>query len=207
LKNYGAAPHLLGNYSVDAGEMFLYQYLPIKLVGSSELKYEERLKIFDEIIGRAACDFIGVRGLDEYVESYIYVTAKRMFVKPGCGYNRGNFHSDSFGTNEINYIWSDKFPTIFNRTLFKLPDDDRESLLAMAAQAAPRNDYSFKEGDLLRLTELNIHKVAPITEVCMRTFIKISFSKNKWALVGNSKNFLLSYNWEMATRSLERNIP
>jgi hypothetical protein len=41
----------------------------------------------------------------------------------------------------------------------------------------------------------------------MRTFVKVSFSYDKYDLVGNSHNYLLNYAWEMKERKDDRNIP
>jgi hypothetical protein len=77
----------------------------------------------------------------------------------------------------------------------------------MEKQAIPFNNYSYRENQLLRLNQYNIHKVAPVTEVGMRTFLKLSFSKDKYDLIGNSHNYLIDYNWEMKNRKEHRNIP
>jgi hypothetical protein len=126
---------------------------------------------------------------------------------PNCSFNRTGWHSDGFLTDDINYIWCDKYPTIFNRTEFHLPLDDLLSIEVMEKQAIPFNNYSYRENQLLRLNQYNIHKVAPVTEVGMRTFLKLSFSKDKYDLIGNSHNYLIDYNWEMKNRKEHRNIP
>lgn len=41
----------------------------------------------------------------------------------------------------------------------------------------------------------------------MRAFLKVSFSKDKYDLLGNSHNYLMDYNWEMKARKEDRNIP
>jgi len=41
----------------------------------------------------------------------------------------------------------------------------------------------------------------------MRTFVKISFSKDKYDLIGNSHNYEMDYKWDMKERKEERNIP
>lgn len=85
---YGELPKALGLHEVDCKEMFFYQYLPIKLIGDAKPITEDRLKCFDTIIGAICCDFIGEYGLNKYINSYAYLTAKNMFVTPGCSYNR-----------------------------------------------------------------------------------------------------------------------
>jgi hypothetical protein len=204
---YGELPKPLGIFEVECNEMMFYQYLPIKLREQAQPVYENRLKCFDKLVGAICCDYIGEFGLDNYVNSYVYLTAKHLYQMPNCSFNRTGWHSDGFLTDDINYIWCDKYPTIFNRTEFHLPLDDLLSIEVMEKQAIPFNNYSYRENQLLRLDQYNIHKVAPVTEVGMRTFLKLSFSKDKYDLIGNSHNYLIDYNWEMKNRKEHRNIP
>lgn len=204
---YGELPKLVGNYKIEAKEMFFYQYLPIKLVGNTDIKVEHRLSCFNDIIGVICCDFIGEYGLDRFVNSYVYLTAKNMFVAPNCSYNRLGWHSDGFMTEDINYIWSDKLPTVFNTSKFNLTQDDIVSMDEMSVQALPENDFCYNSGDLLRLNQFNIHRVADIETVVLRCFLKLSFSVDKYDLLGNSKNYELDYNWDMKPRKQSRNIP
>jgi hypothetical protein len=204
---YGELPKPLGIFKVECNEMMFYQYLPIKLIEQTQPVYENRLKCFDKLVGAICCDYIGEFGLDNYVNSYVYLTAKHLYQMPNCSFNRTGWHSDGFLTDDINYIWCDKYPTIFNRTEFHLPLDDLLSIEVMEKQAIPFNNYSYRENQLLRLNQYNIHKVAPVTEVGVRTFLKLSFSKDKYDLIGNSHNYLIDYNWEMKNRKEHRNIP
>jgi hypothetical protein len=204
---YGQLPAVLGEYNIDCKEMMFYQYLPIKMPSTPNPAYEERLKCFDRIVGVICCDFIGVYGLDNYMASYVYLTAKYMYQTPECSFNRTGYHSDGFMTDDINYIWCDKNPTVFNSSDFDLPMDDQLSLIKMKQQAKIENEITYPENYLLRLDQFNIHKVADIQHPGMRTFLKVSFSKDKYDLVGNSHNYSLDYNWEMKQRSQSRNIP
>jgi hypothetical protein len=204
---YGDLPKVLGIFEVEAKEMMFYQYLPIKMPSGAKILYEQRLKCFDNLVSAICCDYITEFGLDNYMKSYIYLTAKFLYQMPNCSFNRMGWHSDGFLTDDINYIWCDKYPTIFNKTDFELPLDDSLSMEEMEKQAMPYNDVIYKENQLLRLNQFNIHKVANIANGGMRTFFKVSFSKDKYDLIGNSHNYLLDYDWEMRKRRPERNIP
>lgn len=204
---YGELPKPLGQYAIECDEMFFYQYLPIKLIGDSKPVTEERLNCFNNIIGAICCDFIGVFGLNMYMESYAYLTAKNMFVTPGCSYNRPGYHSDGFMTDDINYIWCDKCPTVFNTSQYALTMHHEFSLSEMEQQSLKENEVTYPDNELLRLNEFNIHKVAEIKEPTIRSFLKISFSKDKYDLIGNSHNYLLNYQWEMKKRQIQRNVP
>jgi len=132
MKNYGQLPTKIGEFIVPGKELFFYQYLPIKLVGQVELTVEPRLHIpLQQLLGTIACDFVGVYGLDRYVASNIYLTAKRKLHTPEKTITRPGWHTDGFMTNDINYIWSDVLPTVFNNSNFNLTQDDQLSIEEM----------------------------------------------------------------------------
>ena len=203
---YGELPKIISKVDIECPEMMFYQYLPIKMIGS-DILFEPRLNCFKKLIYEANNDFIEQFGWNEFNDSYMYLTTKSRFQVEGCSYNRMGYHSDGFLTDDINYIWSDCNPTVFNNTNFKLTMDDKISMNEMQQQAKVENEVTFENCTLLRLNQFNIHKVAENTKSCMRTFVKISFSKDKYDLVGNAHNYLFDYNWTMQKRKTERNIP
>jgi hypothetical protein len=204
---YGELPTALGIFEVECKEMMFYQYLPIKMPNQTQPIHEPRLKCFGELIHDICRDFIDEFGAECYVNSYVYLTAKFLYQLPNTSFNRMGWHSDGFLTDDINYVWCDKYPTIFNKTDFNLSLNDLISMEEMENQAIQVNDTTYGDNQLLRLNQFNIHKVAPVTNAGMRTFFKLSFSKDKYDLTGNSHNYLLDYDWEMLKRKQERNIP
>jgi len=207
IMKYGAKPVHIGFYGVDCEEMLFFQYLPVKLISQSTLTIENRLKCFEEIITDACNDFIKEFGEEKYISSNIYITAKRLYQVDGKNFNRKGYHSDGFLTDDINYIWSDKNPTIFNFSDFNLTLDDKISIDEMELQADEKNCHEYRNSSLLRLNQYSIHKVNEIKESTLRTFLKVSFSDDRYDLKGNSRNHFLDYDWEMRDRDLERNIP
>lgn len=203
---YGELPIKLNAFKIECKEMMFYQYLPIKFPHSIIL-YEERLFCFDKLIQSVFEDFKKEFGKYEFINSYIYLTVKCLYQPPKSSFNRMGWHADGFLTDDINYIWCDKYPTTFNSSEFKLTLDDAISMQEMEEQALLRNNITYKENQLLRLNQYNIHKVSDVTEGGMRTFVKISFSKDRYDLVGNSHNYELNYNWQMKERKIDRNIP
>lgn len=184
-----------------------YQDMPIKMSGDQLFQFERRLGCFGDIITAACKDFYDNHGMTEYIEHYIYISAKRLFQVKGKPFNRPGWHADGFMSDDINYIWSDDGSTVFNCSDFQLTQDDKLSMQEMAAQALPQNDFTYPAGTLLRLNQFNIHRVGDVLQDGVRTFVKVSFSKNKFDLEGNARNYLLDYNWEMRPRSTDRNIP
>ena len=189
-------------------EMMFYQYLPIKMSNSlSTPVYEDRLKYFSRLIQGCEKDFIQNFGLEAYRDHYIYLTVKHQYQLPNCSYNREGWHSDGFMSDDINYIWSNRFGTEFNFSEFNLTQDHNISLKEMEEQALPENNFIYEDQSLLRLDQFNIHRVQKTEEEGMRTFFKLSFSKEKYNLIGNSHNYELDYKWDMLSREVERNHP
>jgi hypothetical protein len=106
-----------------------------------------------------------------------------------------------------NYIGSTGLLKLLNFSDLKLDLNDSISLEQMQVQAWSEKDMSYPEGSLLCLNQYNIHKVAENQPEGMRCFIKVSFSQDKYDLIGNSHNYLLDYSWEMRPRQTNRNIP
>jgi hypothetical protein len=204
---YGDLPLNLGQFDVQCEEMMFVQYMPIKLIGAALTTYDDRFLVFKGIIDEVCEDFINAFGYEEWCKSYIYLTAKHMYQVPNASFNRHGYHSDGFMTNDINYIWSNKFPTVFNTTQFNLTLDDKISIGEMEEQAKKENEITYADKSLVRLNQYNIHKVGDNSIGGLRTFIKLSFSKDKYDLIGNAHNHLLGYHWDMKARSVERNIP
>lgn len=204
---YGILPKNLGQVQVDCQEMMFYQYLPICMPSSHEIIMEPRLNCFRDIVGKICCQFIAEYGLTRFVDSYIYLTAKRGWVQPGNNFNREGWHSDGFLTNDINYIWSDCLPTVFAEGNFQITPDDKISMVEMEEQAEKAVHHTYPANSLLRLDESCIHKCGNIDKGRMRTFVKVSFSYDKYDLIGNSHNYEFHYDWEMKPRGETRNIP
>jgi hypothetical protein len=164
---------------------------------------------WEQMVDMMSGEYAGCKnnyGVEAYQSNYVYLTAKRMYQKNGCGFNRQGWHSDSFMSDDINFLWTDKQSTIFNTSKFNLSQDDKLSLKEMEEQADPQNNITFPLNSILRLNQYVIHKVGEIEEG-VRTFVKLTFSKNKFNLIGNSVNYEINYNWMYYPRQLNRNIP
>lgn len=202
---YGAKPADLGLIDLTPVEMMFWLYCPIKLPGEWHVTLPGNLRSFSPIFDRVVVD------LNEggWRESYVYLTAKTLHVTPENMGNRPGWHSDGFGTDDLNYIWQDRFPTEFMHTAepFSVPQDHNESMIEMAkvAETAERVTYPVKH--LLRLDQTAIHRVPVVRESGVRTFVKVSVSRDRYALAGNSINHGLTTDWRMACRSTERNHP
>ena len=202
---YGNPPTDLGAVDVALDEVMYYLYLPIKLAGQQMMAMPDALQPLWPMMDVVVRDLVKQ---DRYTDHYIYVTVKKMFVGGGVTANRPGWHADGFGTDDLNYIWYDCVPTLFNTSEFTITEDDHvKSLVEYAEQALPQNDVVYPCGHVLRLDPSVVHRVAEVEEQVMRTFVKISVSKDKYNLKDNSINRLLDYDWKKYDRATVRNDP
>jgi len=209
---YGRAPKDLGVIDLDPQEMMCYLYLPIKMADSYAVRVPRRLgylnNYVDGLLNKVlwdASDHFNSELLDEY---YIYLTAKTLYVEGNFSGNRPGWHADGYGSDgDLNYIWANMNPTEFAiQDFVDIPDDDAGSMAEMERQVDPTKIVTYPDCTLLRLDESVIHRVSPNIQAGMRTFIKISVSKHRYNLKGNSHNYLFDYNWDMADRQAQRNM-
>jgi hypothetical protein len=203
---YGKLPEVVATIDIDCNEYMHYQYMPIKLAAQSHITYEKRLDQFWELFFAACYDYKQTYGYNNYYNCYVYATVKCKYQSHGCGFNRSGYHTDGFRTADINYIWSSCQSTVFNTSKFELSDDEHLSLEQMESQARPDHEVIYPDCTLLKLDRFVVHKVGNILDG-KRTFVKISISKDKYNLEGNTHNYELDYNWEMYPRSSLRNVP
>src|SRR5690606_32431237 len=92
---------------------------------------------------------------------------------------------------------------------FELVQDHEKSIEQMNRLFYHSESLKCKTNGIYRLDETVIHRCgySISKEAVLRHFVKVSFSKEKYNLKGNSHNYLLDYNWEMKERSNSRNHP
>jgi len=201
---YGIEPRLLGNFSIDVDEMMFYMYLPIKLAGDTDFIVPSRLALFEPLVW-AAVDALG--GNDFVQSNYVYITAKHVYVTPEYRGNRKGWHCDGFMTDDFNFIWMDRCPTEFAIQPMSMLQDDLKSMDQMESTITSKNVRTYPPNELLMLDQYNIHRVSEADIYTgMRTFVKLSFSQNRYNLKGNSHNYLLDYKWPMHDRQKLRNV-
>lgn len=203
---YGASPVDLGLIDLNPVEWMAWLYLPIKLANSHDESIPPNLRQFEPVINAVAEDV----GSDRWAESYVYITAKTLFVNASNPGNRPGWHSDGFMTDDLNYIWADANPTVFweREEKISFTADHAISLHEMAhCEVDKDNHKTYPLKHLLRLDQTVMHKVADNATAGMRTFVKVSVSRHKYALKGNSINHDIAPDWEYGVRSVERNAP
>lgn len=204
LDSYGDLPEIISSIDIDLSEeeMCFVQYLPVRLpLQKVSQVLPDNLAWCRSLIESASITESLYKGK---TWSYVYLTVKRLY---GTG-NRGGWHCDGFGTEDINYIWYDNHPTEFYPFNMELPKDHTRSMEEMEREiedSCPFVEYPCNT--LLRMDQSSIHRVNKKVFTGLRTFVKISFSNEKYNLKGNAHNYLLDYDWEMVERDVHRNHP
>lgn len=204
--DYGNAPIVIGGFDPIQPEMMFYLCLPIFFPSKNYSNLiPDRLRPYEPMIDAAWNDY---EGDHETKNHFMYITAKTLFVTKENAGNRPGWHVDGFGSNgDINYIWSDKNPTEFViQSFFDISKDDGKSMEQMTAQAKAENIVTYPNNTLLRLDESIVHRVGPVVEEGVRRFVKITFSKHIFNNEGNSRNYLIDYDWPMMKRGEGRNL-
>ena len=206
-KIYGALPVDLGLVDLSPVEMMCWLYCPIKLPHEARCTVPKNLESFRPILQKVSLNV----EVDRWEDSYVYITAKTLWATPENPGNRPGWHSDGFLADDLNYIWSDANPTLF------FDDGDRHAFAAdHTASLSEMDDLCQKKSahyrtyptkHLLRLDQTVLHKVGPVNKAGIRTFIKISVSRHRYALKGNSINHELAPDWAYQDRLEERNCP
>lgn len=196
---YGNEPRVMGRAEIAAEEFCFIQYMPIKLNNSNQIVIPPNLLWMSSLL-----DMIDQH---EMIDNYVYVTAKRLWLTETFKDNRSGWHADGFMTDDINYIWYSNYPTEFCIQDFSISQDHNLSIEEMTEQATEKNIITYPDNTLLRLDSTVIHRANTKPYNGLRTFIKISISKDKYNLIGNAHNYLLDYEWDMKERSVTRNHP
>lgn len=229
MHRYGARPvEILDDYRPEWTEFMHYLYLPVRIPshdnwpdesGPTQWCLPQPLEFADEAIRAAMND--APRAATHLNDPYVYLSARCGYATPGNPLNRPGWHCDDFGGIDLNYIWTDAYPTRYLERLdplyngwFEVPEGDAESMYAMtryAYAAEVGSTYGkvreIELNTLYRLDPYVIHDTPIIDKPGLRRFFKISLSTHRYDLVGNSRNYGLTYDWPMLDRDALRNQP
>jgi len=198
--NYGEAPDVVGEFVTPECELMFVLYMPVRLAEQEQVRIPPHLQSYGPLVDMALA-YEGAAGDGRYV----YLTVKRLFVQPGCVGGRLGWHTDGFGTSDVNYIWADADPTEFCIQPFDLSDDHEVSMRQMVEQARPENIRTYGVCDVLRLDARHVHRCPVNPAEGYRTFARVSFSDDQYNMIGNARNYGLDYNWIMHPRGAGRN--
>ena len=203
-RTFGVGPELLDVHmerlDTDGVPVHAYLYLPIKMAGKPAIRFPRELGWAEPVI--ATVDYLTA------LDDYIYLTSKRVWVQPGAPGNRPGWHGDGFGTDDLNYVWYDRDPTRFAiQDFYDIQPGHVQSMRQFAEQVDERNVRTYPNRTLLKLDQYVVHDVPTITTPGFRVFLKLSTSKHKYNLKGNSHNYEFDYDWKMYDRNEVRNSP
>lgn len=203
---YGRPPVAVSPFAPTWHELMHWLYLPVRMleVGRAVL-LPENVQFARPAIESALHDAQEVLGYDP---AYTYLTARRGWSGPGNPINRPGWHSDGFGTSDLNYVWTDRCATQLACHDFGEISDDHEISLHQFEERA-RTTGVVDTGWLYRFDPSIIHRMNPDAngEGGMRSFLKVSFSQDRYDLLGNSHNHRFDYDWSMHLRDNVRNDP
>lgn len=204
-RTYGAEPWDLGLIDVTLPEVYYCLYLPISLPGHAGIKIPVPLRPISALIHEVMKDLTS----EEWIRSYVYLTCKKMFVSPDITANRPGWHADGFGSDDLNYVWYDCLPTeVAVGNNFNITEGDHvKSLQEFESQAQKNLLVTYPNKHLIKMDPYVVHRVAVAKEQMMRTFVKISVSKDQYNLKDNSINHELYYNFKLYDRTMVRNSP
>lgn len=184
-------------------EMQFTQYMPIKLYGDAfhSSNLPSRVAFALPVIAAVESSV----GFD--IGDYVYLTVKHLWVPAGTEQNRPGWHIDGYDSDDINVVWFDSVPTEFADQEFYLSEDHAISLKEMELQVQAHHTHRGHPFTVYKLDNTVVHRCGVADRGMMRTFVKVSISKNMYNLQGNARNERLVYNWGTIPRSPERNHP
>lgn len=128
---------------------------------------------------------------------YCYLTIKKMHIQPSTLGNREGFHIDGFKSDQENFIWSDcaETPTEVAIGNFLLSNDHEKSLVEMEDQAHKCFKHQLATNTLYEMDQECVHRptVNNTNKTILRTFIKITYSKELFNCFGNAWNYKLPH--------------
>lgn len=193
---------VIGEFELNPQEMCFIQYLPIKMKNEINLYIPPNLEWVKPLVLESLLD-----SKQDVLGHYIYLTVKYLYTSAGYTGNREGWHIDGYLSEDMNYIWYDKFPTEFVEGDFFLSKDHNKSLREMEEQAEGRPVICLPENSLIRVDTSLVHRTPENISGGLRAFVKISFSKHRYNLKGNAHNHLIKYDWKMYNRDAKRNHP
>lgn len=190
-------------------QMLFEQYQLIKTKGDTggSLKLPIEHSHLSHLVLMAIDDFEKAYGGVE--EHYTYLTIKRGYHSNLNPHNREGWHIDGYRTEDVNYIWCDSHPTEY---IDMTPPKNLDHELCLTYLEACASQHQVKELEPFQLYDIGrvVHRVSGKEFDGVRTFIKISFSKNPYSHLGNKINneFMKEYmSWSWQERKKQRNCP
>lgn len=216
MQTYGKPPVDCGHFpDVGLTEVMYYLYLPVHMreadnFGPMTIRLPRNVSsVLPMVEAAIRCEELRGRSW-----RYIYLSARKGWATPDNPLNRPGWHCDGFGSPDMNYIWWSgpgtcfvvgDFPTVSNDHLMSMYEFGVLADNARYGGVHGRIVRDLPAKHLYQIDRYVIHATPELTEGCMRQFVKISFSNERYNLYNNSHNYLFDYDWPMVDRDLVRN--
>lgn len=204
---YGDRPVNIGHFPITLSEVMYYLYLPVRML-DSDIRLPPNVEVCRPLI-HAAESYLRSQTRDLGTYEYFYLSARKGWATPDNPLNRPGWHCDGFGTHDMNFVWWSGPGTRFAAQEFDgIERDHIKSLAQFEQQVKPDCVYSPPEKNLYAINPSVVH-ATPIVGApgCMRQYIKISMSNERYNLENNSHNYLFEYDWPLHSRDVIRNDP
>ena len=201
--SYGKPPVYIRHFDFDLDEVMYYLYLPVRIpFHSGKIALPANVEVCRPLINAA-------REFTSKYYDYVYLSARKGWATPDNPLNRPGWHCDGFGTDDLNFVWWVGPGTRFAVQEFHdISTDHILSIKQFEEQIRLENIVSYLERGLYALDPEVVHATPLIgAPGCMRQFVKISLSNERYNLENNSHNYLLDYNWPLHSRDIIRNDP
>lgn len=200
-RTFGAPPIYIGRFDISLPEVMYYLYLPVKMQGSL-VRLPANVHCCAEIIDRAI-----IAAPRTY--KFVYLSARKGWATPDNPLNRPGWHTDGFGTDDMNFVWWSGPGTRFAiQKFYCIANDDTRSLMQFGEQVDYNSVTSYAAKSLFMIDPFVVH-ATPVIEHpgCVRQYVKVSLSDHRYNLENNSHNYLFDYDWPMHSREMSRNTP
>lgn len=200
---YGDQPVRVREFNFDLPEVMYYLYLPVRMPGGGkDVRLPPNVECCRQMI-EVSIERRPALG----DSSIIYLSARKGWASPDNPLNRPGWHCDGFGTEDMNYVWWAGPGTRFTRQILTgISDDHVESLNQFDERIDPTRVWTPPQKTLYAITPRCVHSTPEVKPPgCMRQFVKISFSMERYNLENNSHNYLFDYEWPMHSREVIRN--
>jgi hypothetical protein len=195
-----------GHFNFELPEVMYYLYLPV-VMDDSPVKLPPNVEICRDLINQAI--IFGERHRPGRSYRYAYLSARKGWASPDNPLNRPGWHCDGFGSNDMNFVWWAGPGTRFTyQRLTDISDDHLISMRQFEEQIRPEFVYTPTEKNLYGISPLCVHATPLIAAPgCMRQYVKVSLSNERYNLENNSHNYLFDYDWPLHSREETRNDP
>jgi hypothetical protein len=204
----GQAPRHIAEVKTNLAEVMYYLYLPV-VIERSDVRLPQNVECCREIIHRSILAASQHERASYPHYTYVYLSARKGWATPDNPLNRPGWHCDGFGTDDLNYVWWVGPGTRFAIQNFTdISSSHTRSLEQFEEQIIPEKVVSYAERNLYELTPEVVHATPVIAAPgCMRQYVKVSLSNERYNLENNSHNYLFDYAWPLHSREITRNDP